>query len=125
MSLVSDIACITGGILLGIETLDKWDGGNDFFKKAENFLLPYNTIIGGVLLITSIFNVMRPGCLLFDIVGIAAGLLLFTGTLSKIPAIGDILIKASKSLLPFKAIIGVAILIIGVASLTGFLSRFC
>ncbi len=119
MSIVSDIASIAGGILLGIETLDKWDGGKDFFKKAENFLLPYNTIIGGVLLVVSVLNFLKPGCLLYDIVGIVAGLLLFTEVLSKIPAIGDLLIKASKALLPFKAIIGIAILIIGITSLIG------
>lgn len=125
MSLIVEITSIAGGILLGIETLDKWDGGKDFFKKAENFLLPYNTIIGGVLLIMSTLNILRPGCALFDAVGIAAGILLFTNMLAKIPVIGDLILKASKALLPFKAIIGVAILIIGVASITGFLSQFC
>ena len=124
MSLISDIACIAGGILLGIETLDKWDGGKDFFKKAENFLLPYNTIIGGVLLVVSILNILKPGCMLYDAVGIAGGLLLFTEALSKIPALGDILTSASKALIPFKAIIGIAILVIGVTGLIG-LRMFC
>jgi len=119
MSIISDIASIAGGILLGIETLDKWDGANDFFKKAENFLLPYNTVIGGVLFITGILNFIRPGCMIYDVVGILAGVLLFTNILSKIPAIGDLLVKASKSLLPFKAIIGIAILIIGITKLIG------
>lgn len=119
MSLVSDIAAIAGGILLGIETLDKWDGGKDFFKKAENFLLPYNTIIGGVLLVVSILNILKPGCMLYDAVGIVAGLLLLTEVLSKVPALGELLVKASKALLPFKAIIGIAILIIGITSLIG------
>jgi len=119
MSLLSDIASIAGGILLGIDTLDKWDGANDFFKKAEKFLLPYNTIIGGILFVVSILNFLKPGCLIYDVVGIVAGILLFTEILSKIPAIGDLLIKASKALLPFKAIIGIAILIIGVTKLIG------
>jgi len=124
MSFISDIASISGGILLGIDTLDKWDGGKDFFKKAEKFLLPYNTVIGGVLLILSIINILKPGCTLYDAFGIAAGLLLFTQTLSKIPTIGDLLIKVSKALVPFKAIIGIAILIIGITSLLD-LGIFC
>ena len=92
MILVYQIASIAGGILLGIDTLDKWDAGADIFKKAEKFLMPYNTIIGGVLFILGIMNLLRPGCLLGDIVGVAAGILLFTEILSKVPAIGDLLV---------------------------------
>jgi len=119
MSIISDIASIAGGILLGIETLDKWDGANDFFKKAENFFLPYNTAIGGILFVMGILNFLRPGCAIYDVVSIIAGILLFTKILSKIPIIGDLLVKASKALLPFKAIIGIAVLIIGVTQLIG------
>lgn len=119
MSIISDIASITGGILLGIDTLDKWDGNNDFFKKAEKFLMPYNTAIGGTLFITGILNFLKPGCMIYDVVSIIAGILLFTEILSKIPAIGDLLVKASKALLPFKVVIGIAVLIIGITNLIG------
>ena len=119
MSIISDIASVAGGILLGIDTLDKWDGSKDFFKKAEDFLLPYNTAIGGVLFVISVLNFLRPGCALYDSVGIVAGILLFTEILSKTPVIGDLFVKISKSILPFKAIIGIAVLIIGVTSLLG------
>ena len=119
MDLVYQIASVAGGILLGIDTLDKWDGGGDIFKKAEKFLMPYNTIIGGVLTVMGIMNLLRPGCMLTDIVGIAAGILLFTEVLSNVPAVGDLFKKASGILTPFKAVIGVAILILGATSLFG------
>ena len=124
MSIISDIACITGGILLGIETLDKWDGAKDFFKKAESFLLPYNTIIGGALFISNIINIFNQRCLIYNIIGIAAGLLLFTDVLKKIPTLGDLITKASAILLPFKAVLGIAILVIGIMGLFG-LRLFC
>jgi len=33
MSLLLDIANISGGLLLGLATLDKWDGESNFFNK--------------------------------------------------------------------------------------------
>ncbi len=113
MGVIFNIACIASGILLGIETLDKWDGDKDFFVKAEKFLLPYNTSIGGTLLILSALNLLKGNCLIYNILAIAGGLLLLTNILSKTPVIGELLIKASKALLPFKAIIGIAIIVVG------------
>jgi len=119
MGVIFNIACIASGILLGIETLDKWDGDKDFFVKAEKFLLPYNTSIGGTLLILSALNLLKGNCLIYNILAIAGGLLLLTNILSKTPAIGDLLIKASKALLPFKAIIGIAIIVVGATGILG------
>ena len=119
MGVIFNIACIASGILLGIETLDKWDGDKDFFVKAEKFLLPYNTSIGGTLLILSALNLLKGNCLIYNILAIAGGLLLLTNILSKTPVIGELLIKASKALLPFKAIIGIAIIVVGVTGILG------
>ena len=119
MGIVFNIACIASGILLGIETLDKWDGAKDYFKKAESFLLPYNTSIGGTLLVISLLSLFKGRCLVTNLLALASGLLLLTNILYKAPVIGDLLVKASKILLPFKAIIGIAIIIIGATGLLG------
>ena len=119
MSIVFNITCIAAGVLLGIETLDKWDGAKDFFKKIENFLSPYNIIIGGILLTLSILGLIGTGCLIYNVLGAIAGLLLLINILSKTPIIGEFLLKISKALLPFKALIGVATLIVGVTNLIG------
>jgi len=77
ISIIISAASITGGILLAMSTLDKWDGDKDFFKKIGAFLTPYNTIIGGALLAIGIIYFRSRG-LLHSGVSIAAGLLLLT-----------------------------------------------
>ncbi|WP_010181860.1 hypothetical protein [Aquimarina agarilytica] len=117
--MIFNIACIASGILLAMATLDKWDGDKDYFKKAGNFLIPYNTAIGGVLLALGIIHIIQPGCLIYDIIAIAGGLLLLMDIVGKAPAIGSLLVKASNALLPFKVAIGLTLLVIGVTNLLG------
>lgn len=52
-------------------------------------------------------------------VAILAGLVLLTGMMSAVPAIGKYLDKAGNILLPFKAVIGAIALILGVLSILG------
>ncbi|WP_010521788.1 hypothetical protein [Aquimarina agarivorans] len=115
--MIFNIACIASGILLAMATLDKWDGDKDYFKKAGNFLLPYNTVIGGILLAYGIINMIRPGCFIYDLIAIAGGLLLLMDIVGKAPAIGSLLVKASNALLPFKVAIGLTLLVIGITNL--------
>jgi len=117
--MLTHIVFILGGILLGINVLDNWDGQKDFFRKIEQKILPYNTVLGGILLISSVLNLVKGICLLQSIIGICAGLLLGYSYLIKIESIKPYIIKISKQLAPFKTIIGVGILAIGVLGLLG------
>ena len=116
IGLLINVASISGGILLAMSTLDKWDGEKDFFKKIGSFLTPYNTIIGGVLLGIGILYFRSRG-IVYSALSIAAGLLLLTDILGKAPALGELLVKASKALFPFKVGIGLASLAIGILGL--------
>ncbi|MBD3864268.1 hypothetical protein [Olleya marilimosa] len=115
--LLLDIANISGGLLLGLATLDKWDGEANFFNKIAGVLAPFQTVIGGALVVLPILIILGGGFGIFSIVSIIGGLLLLTHVFGKVPALEETLRKISDKLMPFKAIIGVALLAIGVLSL--------
>lgn len=115
IELLLTIANITGGLLLGIATLDKWDGDANFFNKIAGFLAPFQTIIGGALVVLAILNLFDG--LIYNIVSILGGLLLLTHVFGKVPALEETLRKVSDKLMPFKAIIGIALIVIGILSL--------
>ncbi len=117
--LIFKIAAVTSGLLLSTSLLDKWDGEKDFFTKISAKLLPYNTIIGSVIFGLGIFGLFDRGCMVHDIAAICAGLLLISDVLGKAPLIGDLLVKASNALIPFKVIVGMVILVIGVTRFFG------
>jgi len=112
--LLFDIATISGGILLGLATLDKWDGESNFFNKIAGFLAPFQTAIGGVLLVLGLLRLFRGHNLLFNIVSVLGGFLLLTHVLGKVPALGEALKKISGKLMPFKAIIGLGLIVVGI-----------
>lgn len=116
IDLIFTIANLSGGILLGLATLDKWDGERDFFNKIAGVLAPFQTIIGGALVIVGLLNIFRGGSisLLMNILSLLGGFLLLTHVLGKAPAFKEVLQKLSIKLMPFKAIIGIALLVIGV-----------
>lgn len=109
------IANISGGILLGLATLDKWDGERNFFNKIAGVLAPFQTIIGAALVILPILKFWS--CVLCNIASILGGILLLTHAIGKAPAFGDSLKKVSDKLMPFKAIIGIGLIVIGILSL--------
>ena len=106
------IANISGGILLGLATLDKWDGESNFFNKIAGFLAPFQTVIGGALVVLPILKFS-----LIGIVSILGGILLLTHVFGKVPALESSLRKLSEKLMPFKAVIGIAILVLGILGL--------
>ena len=116
-SLLLDIANISGGLLLGLATLDKWDGEANFFNKIAGVLAPFQTVIGGALLVLPILRIFSVGFSIYGLVSIVGGLLLLTHVFGKVPALEETLRKVSSKLMPFKAIIGIALLAIGVLSL--------
>jgi hypothetical protein len=117
IGLLLTIATISGGLLLGLATLDKWDGESNFFNKIAGVLAPFQTIIGGVLVVLSIMRIFGGYNLLFNIVSLLGGFLLLTHAIGKAPAFGDTLKKLSDQLMPFKAIIGIALLVVGIMRL--------
>ncbi len=112
IGLLLTIANISGGILLGLATLDKWDGESNFFNKIAGFLAPFQTVIGGALVVLPILKFS-----LIGIVSILGGVLLLTHVFGKVPALESSLRKLSEKLMPFKAVIGIAILVLGILGL--------
>lgn len=112
ISLLLIIANISGGILLGLATLDKWDGERDFFNKIASFLAPFQTVIGGALVVLPILVFWNN--VLFNIASILGGILLLTHVFGKVPALESSLRKLSDKLMPFKAIIGIGLIVIGI-----------
>ncbi|MCT4630510.1 hypothetical protein [Winogradskyella sp.] len=106
------IANISGGILLGLATLDKWDGDSNFFNKIAGALAPFQTVIGGALVVLPILRFS-----LLGIISILGGVLLLTHVFGKVPALETSLRKLSAQLMPFKAIIGIALLVLGLMGL--------
>lgn len=112
VGLILTIANITGGVLLGLSTLDKWDGESNFFNKIAGVLTPFQTVIGGALVVLPMLKFS-----LLSIVSILGGLLLLTHVFGKVPALETSLRKLSDKLMPFKAIIGIILLVLGVLGL--------
>lgn len=109
------IASIAGGILLGLATLDKWDGEANFFNKIAGALAPFQTLIGVALILLAIITFRSN--LLYTAIRLMGGLLLLTHVFSKVPALESTLRKISEKLMPFKAVIGIALLVIGLIGL--------
>ena len=114
IGLLLTIANITGGVLLGLTTLDKMDGESNFFNKIANALGPFQSIIGGALVILPILNFG-----LLNLVSILGGILLLTHAFGKVPALEPALRQLSEKLMPFKAVIGIALLVLGIMRLLG------
>ncbi len=112
-----DIANISGGVLLGLATLDKWDGESNFFNKIAGFLAPFQTIIGSVLLVLAFLRLFKGHNLLFNIISVLGGFLLLTHVIAKAPAFRETLLKLSDKLMPFKAIIGLGLIVVGIFGL--------
>ena len=115
IELLLTIANVSGGILLGLATLDRWDGDSNFFNKIAGVLAPFQTVIGGALIVLAILKFWSGT--LYNIVSIMGGILLLAHSIGKVPALGDGLKKLSDKLMPFKAVIGIALLVIGILRL--------
>jgi len=86
-----------------------------FLIKLLAFLAPFDTIIGLALIILAILEFWDG--LLFNIVSILGGILLLTHVFGKVPSIETSLRKLSDKLMPFKAIIGIGLIVIGIMGL--------
>ncbi|BAO76619.1 hypothetical protein [Winogradskyella sp. PG-2] len=115
--LLLTIANLAGGLLLGLATLDKWDGERNFFNKIAGILTPFQTVIGGALVILSLIRIIGGHNWSFNFTSLVGGILLLTHVFGKVPALESSLRKLSDKLMPFKAIIGIALLVIGILNL--------
>ena len=117
MVILFELALICAGILLGITTLDKWDGSTQIFTKAANALKPFAAVIGGVCLLIGIWFLLRPFCTFRDIIGILAGLSLLGGSFENSKSLQDFFNKSASFLNPYKVIIGIIALLLGILGL--------
>jgi cadmium resistance protein CadD (predicted permease) len=117
METIFDLANIAAGIILAASTLMKIQSISDSIVKLSNWLRGFKVTIGAVALILGIIYLLRPGCALYDLTGILAGLVLLTDTLINVPGVGESLTKLSRTLLPFTTTIGIAALIVGILGL--------
>jgi len=84
-------------------------------------LAPFQTIIGGVLVVLGLMSLLGGKSILFSTGSMIGGLLLLTHAFGKVPALEKTLRKVSDKLMPFKAAIGLALLITGVLRLFNIL----
>lgn len=117
MHILYELILICAGVLLAINTLTKWDGSTQFFSKFADFLKPFSTVIGGICLILGIWYVVKPFCTFRDIISILAGLTLLGGSLENHPSLHDFFNKAASFLNPYRVIIGLIALLLGVLGL--------
>lgn len=117
MHILYDIALICAGILLAVSTLSQYDGNAQIFSKSADALRPFATVIGGVCLILGIWYLIRPFCFFRDLVSILAGLTLLGGALETQPSLHEFFNKASAFLNPYRVVIGIVALILGILGL--------
>ncbi|PHQ28074.1 hypothetical protein [Leeuwenhoekiella nanhaiensis] len=117
MHLLYELALICAGILLAVATLTKYDGKMQIVSKIAGALQPFAAVIGGICLILGIWYLLRPFCFFRDAVSILAGLTLLGGALENRPSLHDFFNRASAVLNPYRVIIGIIALILGVLGL--------
>lgn len=117
--LLFEISCICAGILLALTHLDRLDGESNFFNNLASKLRPFNVLIGIITLGIGILYLLSFKWIIFSLIGIACGLLLLPQKLTKVPLIGNLLLKISNGINPYKIIIGDAAIILGILGLFG------
>ena len=89
-----------------------------YYKPSGQFSpLSFLYFIIACLIVLPILLLFRGGFSLYGLVSIIGGLLLLTHVFGKVPSLEETLRKVSSILMPFKAIIGIALMAIGVLTL--------
>jgi len=115
--LVFNIAQIAAGLLLAQTALMKFDAIDETVAKVTKWLDGFKASIGCITLILGLLNLIRSGCFINDLLGIATGLLLLGVGLRSVPLVGGLLEKGSMALKSFAVPIGIAALAFGVYAL--------
>ena len=113
-----DILTILGSLILCIGVLDAIPAMGKSLEKFAKWLGAFQTLIGLIIIIYVALN-WEVG--LLSIIALLIGIILLTGILPMIPAIGKQLEKFAKWLGSFQTIIGIIGLILGILYLTGIM----
>jgi hypothetical protein len=105
---------ILAGLVLAVGILPAVPALGKYLEKLAKWLGRFQTIIGIIAIILAIF---WWDDLLQSAVAIVAGLILLTGILPSIPAMGKHLAKLAKWLGGFQTIIGIIAIIVGIIGL--------
>ena len=117
MALVLGLMLIFGGLILAMGILTSIPALGKYLEKLAKWLGRFQTIIGVVLLVLSIWYMIDSGIDLYNIVALLAGLVLAMGILPSIPALGKSLEKVAKWLGRFQTIIGIVAIIVGILAI--------
>lgn len=117
METVFDLSNIASGIILATSILVNLKGVGEDISKLSAKLSGFKVVFGSLSLILGVIYLFRPGCAVFEIVGIMAGLVLLSDLLKNVPAIGEFLTTTSHKLAPFSTGIGIAAIVVGVMGL--------
>ena len=104
-----EITNIIAGLILAMGILPSIPAVGKSLENVAKWLGRFQTIIGVIAIIVGIIYFGLQG-----IVAIIAGLILATGILTSIPAVGESLEKVAKWLGTFQTIIGIIAIIIGI-----------
>jgi cadmium resistance protein CadD (predicted permease) len=111
--MITAIVAILAGLVLLAGRLGAVPGIGPGLEKFARWLLPFEVVIGVVALVVGILELLS----LEGILLILAGLVLAISALRSIPSIGPWLGRMGNALLPFRVIIGVIILVVGLLDL--------
>ncbi len=100
-------------ILAGLLLLASFFGSVRGLERAVSALQPFETVIGVVAIVAGVLSITS----LTGIVLILAGLILAIGALGAVPKIGPGLKRASGALEPFRILIGIITLVVGILGL--------
>jgi len=113
-----DILTILGSLILCIGILDAIPAMGKSLEKFAKWLGAFQTLIGLIIIILVAISYWEG---LLSIIALLIGIVLLTGILQMIPAIGKQLEKFAKWLGLFQTIIGIIGLILGVMYLFGIM----
>lgn len=109
--MIEGIVAILAGLLLIAPIIR----GGSAAGKIVGRLAPFDAVIGVVAVVVGVLNIAS----VTGLVLIAAGLILATGALAQVPAIGQHLERTGNALRPFRIALGAVVLVIGVMALLG------
>ena len=106
-----DILTIFGGLILCVGILDAIPAMGKSLEKFAKWLGAFQALIGLIIIILVAISYWEG---LLSIIALLVGLILLTGLLPMIPAIGKQLEKFAKWLGSFQTIIGIIAIIVGI-----------
>ena len=121
---IFSILIIAAGILLASNTLKSINGIGEHTQKLAQWLLQFKNPIAWAAFVGGIiYLVAHPSCMIYDVVGIFAGLILLEDDTKKIPAVGDTLAVWSEKAAEYQTPAGIAAIAVGVLGLLNI--NFC